>query len=101
MTQYTVELTQTEDMALAYAAASQQDWIDNVVKNRCRIAIEDIVKIAVEQALDVGIQLPTTKDGIVAMAYEKGWVKTGAQRNAEYEALRVAQQATQEVAPAA
>ena len=25
---YTIELTKTEDMALAYAAASQQDWID-------------------------------------------------------------------------
>jgi hypothetical protein len=81
MTQYTTTLTQAEDMALAYAASSQQDWIDNVVKNRCRIAIEEIVKIAVEQAMENGVQLPTSKDAVVAMAFEKGWVITGAQRN--------------------
>lgn len=90
MTQYTIELTQTEDIALAYASLSQQDWIDNAVKNRCRIAIDDIVKIAVEQALERGMQIPTTKEDIVAMAFEQSWVKTIAQTNAEYEALKAA-----------
>jgi MinD superfamily P-loop ATPase len=83
MAQYTIELTQTEDMALAYASLSQQDWIDNVVKNRCRIAIDEIVKIAVEQAMETNVQLPTTKDAVVAMAFEQSWVKTIAQSNAE------------------
>ena len=91
MTQYTIELTQTQDMALAYASASQQDWIDNVVKNRCRIAMEEIVKVAVEQAMEDGVQLPTSKEAVVALAFEKGWVKTSAQRNAEYEAKRAAE----------
>jgi hypothetical protein len=92
MTQYIIELTQTEDMALAYASASQQEWIDNVVKNRCRIAIEDIVKIAVEKAMETGVQLPTTKNAVVAMAFEQSWVKTVVQSNAEYEAMKAAQQ---------
>ena len=92
MTQYIIELTQTEDMALAYASASQQEWIDNVVKNRCRIAIEDIVKIAVEKAMETGVQLPITKDAVVAMAFEQSWVKTVVQSNAEYEAMKAAQQ---------
>ena len=43
---YKITLTDTEDKALSYAAASQQDWIDNVVHNRCRIAIDDIVKLS-------------------------------------------------------
>lgn len=91
MTQYTTSLTQAEDMALAYAASSQQDWIDNVVKNRCRIAIEEIMKVALEKSVETGTQLPVTQDEIVMLAFEKGWVKTGAQRNAEYAAQRAAQ----------
>ena len=30
---YKITLTDTEDKALGYVAASQQDWIDNVVHN--------------------------------------------------------------------
>ena len=32
---YKITLTDTEDKALGYVAVSQQDWIDNVVHNRC------------------------------------------------------------------
>lgn len=92
MTQYTLELTQAQDMALAYAAFSQQDWIDNVVKNRCRIAIEEIMQVALDKSIETGTQLPVTQDEIVMLAFERGWVKTGAQRNAEYEAMKAAQQ---------
>ena len=53
---YTITLTETEDKALAYAALSQQDWIDNVVHNRCRIAIDEIVKVAVDNFLAAGDQ---------------------------------------------
>ena len=72
---YTIELTKTEDMALAYAAASQQDWIDNVVHNRCRIAIDDIVQIAVQKFIEAGENMPGDKDQIVEIAFERGWVK--------------------------
>ena len=72
---YTIELTKTEDMALSYAAASQQDWIDNVVHNRCRIAIDDIVQIAVQKFIEAGESMPGDKDQIVEIAFERGWVK--------------------------
>ena len=72
---YTIELTKTEDTALAYAAASQQDWIDNVVHNRCRIAIDDIVQIAVQKFIEAGESMPGDKDQIVEIAFERGWVK--------------------------
>ena len=85
---YTVTLTDTEDQALSFVALSQQDWIDNVVKNRARIAIDEIVKIAVEQYIAVGESMPGSKDEIVAAAFERGWVKTAADRNAEAEAAR-------------
>lgn len=89
---YTIKLTDTEDKALAYAAASQQDWIDNVVHNRCRIAIDDIVKLAVDKFIAAGESMPGDRDQIVAIAFERGWVKTAAQRNAEAQAEMEQQQ---------
>tara|TARA_Y100000816_G_C26009778_1_gene527889 strand:- start:128 stop:406 length:279 start_codon:yes stop_codon:yes gene_type:complete len=89
---YKITLTDTEDKALAYAAASQQDWIDNVIHNRCRIAIDDIVKIAVDKFLEAGESMPGDKDQIVAIAFERGWVKTAAQRNLEAQAIMEKQQ---------
>ena len=83
---YTLTLTAAEDAALSYAAFSQDDWIQNAVHERCRIAIEEIVGITVQKCLDEGVQLPGTKDAIVALAFERGWIKTAAQRQAEAEA---------------
>jgi hypothetical protein len=80
---FTVTLTEAEHDAMAYAVADHQDWIDNVVHERCRVAIEEIVQIAIQKCLATGTQLPTTKDDIVVLAFNNGWVQTGAQRNAE------------------
>ena len=87
-TTYTVTLTDAENAALAYETASQQDWIDNAVHNRCRIAIDDIVKIALEKCFEQSVQMPATKEETVALAYERGWVKNVAQRNAESQLLQ-------------
>lgn len=84
--EYTVLLTNAEDQALSFIALSQQEWIDNVVKNRARIAIDEIVKIAVEKYIEVGESMPGSKDEIVAAAFQRGWIKTAAVRNAEAEA---------------
>jgi hypothetical protein len=35
----TITLTATQEKALAYVAASPQEWAENVVHNRCRQAI--------------------------------------------------------------
>ncbi len=80
---YTVEYTQTEDLAMQYAAASVDDWIQNVAHERARIAIDEIVKVAVEKFLEAGQTIPGSKDEIVAAAFENGWVKTAADRNKE------------------
>jgi hypothetical protein len=74
MTTYTITLTDAENSALAYVAKSQQEWIDNVVQNRCRIAIEEIVKITVEKCLENNIQIPGSKDEMVTLAYAQGWI---------------------------
>ena len=72
---YTITLTLSENTALEYVAASQQEWIDNVVHERCRIAIDEIVALAVERCLATGIQIPSSKDDIVLLAKTQGWLE--------------------------
>jgi hypothetical protein len=80
---YTITLSAAEDKALSYAAMSQQEWIDNAVHERCRIAIEDLVQITVAKCLETGTQIPPSKDAMVDLAFEQGWVKSAADRQAE------------------
>lgn len=93
MKTYNITLTQAEDAALGYAALSQDDWIQNAVHERCRIAIDDIVQMTVAKCLETGIQIPGSKDDMVELAYAQGWIKTAAERQAEFEAQAAAQQA--------
>ena len=83
MTTYTVEYTETENNAMAYAAADVNDWIQNAAHERARIAIDEIVQLAVQKFLDAGQSIPGSKEEIVAAAFANGWVKTAAQRNEE------------------
>ena len=89
---YTTTLTAAEDKALSYAAFSQQDWIDNAVHERCRIAIDEIVQVTVAKCLETGTQIPGSKDEMVDLAFAQGWVKTAADRQAEAEAAAQAMQ---------
>ena len=82
----TVELTDTQFKGLEYAALSPSDWAVNAVTNRARIANDEIVSIYTNRALDEGVQIPATRELIVADAFTRGWVKTVAVRNAEEEA---------------
>ena len=83
---YTITLSVAEDKALSYAAFSQQDWIDNAVHERCRIAIDEIVQVTVSKCLETGTQIPGSKDEMVDLAFAQGWVKSAADRQAEAEA---------------
>ena len=83
MANYTVTYTETEDKAMQYAAASVDDWIQNAAHERARIAIDEIVKLAVEKFLEAGQSIPGSREEIVAAAFTNGWVKTAAQRNEE------------------
>ena len=68
MAQYTVTLSDAENKALGYYAASQEDWINNAVHERCRIAIDEIVKIEVEKKLAAGQSISGSKEDIVNAA---------------------------------
>jgi len=79
MTTYTITLSEAEDKALHVVAISAQDWIDNAVHNRCRIAIEDIVAAEVERITATGGEISGTKEDIVNAAP----IKSAAERQAE------------------
>lgn len=83
MPDITITLTDTQYKGLQYAAADPQDWADNAVTERARIANDEIVQMTVAHCLDNGIQVPTTREAIVAYAFDNGIVKTAAQRNEE------------------
>lgn len=67
-TTYTITLSDAEQKALAHVSVSPDQWIDNAVKERCRLAIEDIVKNEVNRLLDAGLPIPSSRDDIVMSA---------------------------------
>lgn len=80
---YTITLSDAEDKALGFVAYSQQDWIDNAVHERCRIAIDEIVNAEVQRKLAAGETISGSKEDIVNAAN----IKSAAERQAEAEAL--------------
>lgn len=81
--EYIITLTSTEDAALGFVAESQLNWIQNAVHERCRIAIDEIVSLTVKHCIDSNIQIPTTKEEIVALGFSLGVVESGADRLAK------------------
>ena len=79
MATYTITLSDAEDKALGVVALSQQDWIDNAVHERCRVAMDAIIASEVQRLLDAGESITGSKDDIVMAAP----VKSVAERNAE------------------
>jgi len=82
MATYTITLSDAEDKALHTVALSAQDWIDNAVHERCRIAIDEIVNAEVQRKLAAGESITGSKDDIVIAAD----VESAAERNARMEA---------------
>ena len=85
MKTYTITLTDAEDKALGFVAASQQDWIDNAVHERCRIAIDEIVNAEVQRKLANNETISGSKEDIVMAAN----IKSAAERNAEAQQQQV------------
>ena len=67
MKEYTISLTDAEDKALGIVAYDQQEWIDNVVKERCRIAVEEIFQTEIARMLEDPntTSIPADKEQVV------------------------------------
>tara|TARA_R110002153_G_scaffold95673_13_gene229605 strand:- start:758 stop:1030 length:273 start_codon:yes stop_codon:yes gene_type:complete len=86
MPNITVALTDTQNKCMEYTAADVQDWADNALHNRARIAQEEIIAALVAHCNANEIALATGADAQVAQAFELEVAKTAAQRNAEAQA---------------
>ena len=81
MTTLTIELTATQEKALAFVTLSPQEWAENAVHNRCRIAIDEIYDAEVARmTADPEItSIPADKNAVVLAAD----IQSAAERNAE------------------
>ena len=83
MADYTVKLTDTEDKAMTYAALSTQDWVDNALKNRAKIAKDEIIAANMAHCNANGIAIATGEDKQVEQAFTLKVVKTAKEVNEE------------------
>lgn len=92
MKTYTITLSDAEDKALHAIALSAQEWIDNAVHERCRIAIDEIVALEVKRMLDAGQTISGSRDDIVLAAN----IESAAERQARLEAEAAARMAAEQ-----
>tara|TARA_Y100000768_G_C23973853_1_gene681989 strand:- start:908 stop:1168 length:261 start_codon:yes stop_codon:yes gene_type:complete len=70
MPDITVSLTDTENKCLEYAAASPQDWADNALTNRARIAKDEIIAALVAHCNANSVAIATGEDAQVTQAFD-------------------------------
>ncbi len=80
MPDITVTLTATEQKCLEYDAVSVQDWADNALTNRARIAKEEIISLLVTHCNANDVAIATGEDAQITQAYDLGVVQTAAAR---------------------
>ena len=86
MPNITVALTDTQNKCLEYAAASVQDWADNALHNRARIAQDEIIAALVAHCNANEVAIATGVDTQITQAFDLEVVMTAAARNAAAEA---------------
>ena len=86
MPNITVALTDTQNKCLEYAAASVQDWADNALHNRARIAQDEIIAALVAHCNANDVAIATGIDAQITQAFDLEVVQTATARNAAAEA---------------
>ena len=72
----TVTLTDTQTKSLEYAAYSVQEWCDNVIHNRARLAQEEIIAALVAHCNANDVAIATGVDAQITQAYSLNIVAT-------------------------
>ena len=75
MAEIKVTITDTELKCLEYAAASPQDWADNALTNRARIAKDEIIAALVAHCNANDVAIATGEDAQVTQAFDLKVVK--------------------------
>ena len=76
MANITVTLSDTQTKSLEYEAYSVQDWCDNAIHNRARIAQEEIITALVTHCNANSVALAVGVDAQVTQAYSLNVVAT-------------------------
>lgn len=78
MPSITINLTETEMKCLQFATVSPQEWGDNAITNRARIAKDEIIAALVAHCNANSVAVATGEDAQVTQAYDLGVVDTAA-----------------------
>jgi hypothetical protein len=76
---YTIILSDAEDRALNYVSISSEEWIQNAIHSRCRIAIDEMVKDEIERKFALGEEISGSKEEVVLQSP----LKSAAERQTE------------------
>jgi hypothetical protein len=78
-----IALTEAETKALAYVAYDIQEWAENAIHERARLAMEEIFQTEVQRMLadPNTTEIPADREAVVLAAN----IKTAAERQAEAE----------------
>lgn len=78
-----ITLTEAEAKALSYVSLSPQEWAENAVKERARIAMDEIFQTEVQKMLadPNTTEIPADREAVVLAAD----IKSAAERQAEAE----------------
>ena len=76
MAEIKVTVSDTQVKCLEYAAYSVQDWCDNAIHKRARLAQEQIIAALVAHCNEKGIAIATGSDAQVTQAFELKVVDT-------------------------
>ena len=72
-TSYTVGITTGEYKALQHVMVDQQDWIENAIKNRARIASDEIVNLYTQFKINKGEAITAVgTTAVIQAAYDEG-----------------------------
>ena len=74
-TSYTVGITTGEYKALQYVMVDQNDWIKNALKNRARIASDEIINLYTQFKINKGEAITAVgSTAVIEAAYAEGVV---------------------------
>ena len=74
-TSYTIGITTGEYKALQYVMVDQQDWIENAIKNRARIASDEIINLYTQYKINKGEAITAIgTTAVIEAAYAEGVV---------------------------
>lgn len=82
MTMITITLSAAQSRALAFHELDPAFLFQSQAEARANAAIEEIVALEVQRCLDAGEPVPATREAIVAQAFQRGTVRTVAERAA-------------------